>query len=510
MKVPFLLLIAFFFAFIGCSGGDEPVEGVPTLGKSVDVLLNDAIISLKEEQWDNAVEYYNAAYNKDNNDARTIIYSVIASLAKISVDPKVVALMKNHFGFTAYPNRLNALFSDEWMKKYPDYIMYSYYHEPSGRWAYWEGDGYYIWEYDYDQGSYTTTLVSSQAKYDSVALPTIKDPPSWLNGSEAYQNAMFSGNVLSSENWAISLLANLLDKNTSGLNGLLDDVIDGVFGDSYNAAVEKLKKLENRKEERINLDPYFIEKLGLEDIFDEYDQIGWAEVNVILSATLLSKASLEWVQSYDLSSNLNWLKYPWKADGDDILEHFKQANRNDFPFNNNFFNVRPGKMANAKADYIKAIKGFQDSYTSIKNSELYPEKVKESYNTINEGFGQLIAAIENGGKFYVPEDPTKGAWPSSKSNAELTIDMGKFFAEGYFSLQNIFEVENGKPVFYSDDEKLTPANYLSLIDNNGNLQLNLNVGHIEAILDKSENGFERFGTNLDRDIAKAIFAKYYP
>jgi hypothetical protein len=486
MKVPFLLLIAFFLTFISCSGGDYPEDGVPTTGKSVNVLLSDAISSLEKERWDDAVAYYNAAYNKDNNDVRTIIYSVIANLAQISIDPKVVALMKNHFGFTSYPNKLNALFSDEWLKEY----KYE--------------DCYYYWYYD--EGSWYTR---DECEIYGENLPEIRTPD-WIKNSEAYRNAVFSGNVLSSENWAISLLANLLDKNTNGLNGLLDDVIDGVFGESYNTAVERLKKLENRKEERITLDPYFIEKLGLEDVFDEYDSVGWAEVNVILSATLLSKASLEWVQSYDLSSNLNWLKYPWKANGDDMLEHFKQANKNDFPFNNNFFKVRPGKMANAKADYIKAIRGFQASYTSIKSSELYPEKVKESYNTINDGFGKLIAAIENGGKFYIPEDPTKGAWPTSKNDAELTIDMGKFFAEGYFSLQNIFEVENGKPVFYSDGEKLTLANYSRLIDNNGgNLRLNINVGYIEAILDESKNEFEYFGTNFNRDVAKAIFEKYY-
>jgi hypothetical protein len=475
MKVPFLLLIAFAVAFtFSCSSSDEDspfADGgknsdvkVPTEGKSLDKLLSDAVSSLKEEKWADAVAYYNAAYDKDNNDPRAIIYSVLANLAKISTDPKVVALMKEHFGFTAYPNKLNALLDDEWLKKYGE-----------------------------------------------EKLPIIKTP-SWLSSSEAYRDAMLSGNVLSSKNWALSLLANLLDKNTSGVNGLLDDVIDGVFGVSYNVAVERLKKLENKKEERINLDPYFIEKLELEDFFDEYDKIGWAEVNAVLSAILLSKASLEWVQSYDLSSNLNWLRYSWKDDGDDMLEHFKQANKSDFPFNNNFFNVRSGKMANAKADFIKAIKGFQASYASIENSELYPSKVKESYGTINDGFGKLISAIENGGKFYIPEDPTKGSWPTTKrSDVEFTIDIGKFFTEGYFSLQKIFEVENGKPVFYSDGEKLTVANYSGLLNSNyGNLQLKLNTGHIEAIVDEIENDFEYVGTDFDIEAAKAIFEKYYP
>jgi hypothetical protein len=489
MKTPFLLLIAFFFAFIGCSGDDEgsgggnsdvnvpnPDVNVPTAGKTVDVLLDDAINSLKEEKWDDAVAYYNAAYDKDNNDTRTIIYSVLANLAKISTDPKVVALMKEHFGFVTYPDRLNALFSDDWLIDYRD-----------EEWCYYSGE----------------------CKYYSDKLPAIRTPD-WIKNSELYADAMF-GNVLSTTNWGLSLFANILDKNATGFNSLLDDVIDGVFGASYNAAAERLKKLENKKETRIRLDPYFIRELELEDVFDEYDKVGWAEVNVILSSMLLSKASLEWVQSYDLSSDLNWLRYSWKDDRDDVLERFRQASKNSFPFNNNFLKARPGKMANAKADYIKAIEGLQASYASIINSELYPDKVKESYNTINDGFGKLIAAIKNDGKFYIPEEPTKGNWPTTKRNdVEVTIDMGKLFTAGYFSLQNIFEVENGKPVFYSDGMKLTPTNFSLLMSiNDGNLQLNLNVGRIEAIIDESESRFELIGLNFDKDFAKAIFDKYY-
>jgi hypothetical protein len=133
--------------------------------------------------------------------------------------------MKEHFGFTNYPARLNALFSDEWMKK-----------------------------------------------YDGTTLPVIKTPE-WLKGKGSmYNDALLSDNVMSVENWTLSLFANVIDKNSNGLNALLDDVIGGMFGAYYNVAAERIKKLENKKEERITLDIYFIEKLGLEDIFDEYDR----------------------------------------------------------------------------------------------------------------------------------------------------------------------------------------------------------------------------------------------
>jgi len=561
-----LLPVALIFAFISCSdnnvsdgqSGDNSDVKVPTSGKNVDELLQCGEDELKKEHWDEAISYYNAAYEKESDNPKTIIYSVLANLAKISTDPKVVTLMKEHFGFTTYPNKLNALLSDKWMKDYCD-VEYDYYDRTLREWVYWEKarngevneDGYYY--YNYSTGKYT--LVSTQPRCYNEQLPAIRTP-SWVQGKGSiYNDALLSGNVMSVENWSISLLANVIDKNSNGFNPLLDDVIDGVFGASFNLAVERLKKLEPKKEKRINLDPYFIEELDLEDVFDEHDQIGWAEVNTILSAMLLVKASLEWIQSYDLSTDLNWLKYAWKDDIDDIRNHFKSVDANKLPFNNNFFKVRPGKMENAKADYVKAIKGFQSSYASIVNSDLYPSKLQESYATINGGFDELTKSINNGGKFYIPENPTKGTWPTSKNgDVVATIDMGKFFTPGYFSLPNIFKTDGGKPVFYltynnyDDDEchweeeeywddyweeydyrwvrvceeptpkqepvLLNKSNYSALISEGGRLSLALKTAPFKAIVANDElddfDEFIYFSTGLSGTDAKIVFEKYYP
>jgi len=563
-----LLQVALFLAFMGCSSNDDSEGGgnnsdvkVPTDGKSVDEILENAVDELKKEHWDEAVAYYNAAYEKDSDNPQTIIYSVLANLAKISTDPKVVTLMKDHFGFTTYPNKLNALLSDKWMKEYPSYIDRSYYDRSSGRYAYWEyarwgnvdKDGYYY--YDYKNGRYTYTLVSTQPIYETATLPVIKTPD-WVKGSKGsvYNDALFSGNVMSVENWAISLLANVLDKNSNGFNNLLDEVIDGVFGTSFNLAVERLKKLENKTEKRINLDPYFIDKLDLDELnFDKDDQVGWAEVNAILSATLLVKSSLEWVQSYDLSIDLNWLKYAWKNDADDIRNRFNNVDASKLPFNNNFFNIRSGKMKNAKADYVKAIEGFKKSYASIMNSDIYSSEVKDYYGAINGGFDELIKAINNGGKFYIPKEITKNStWPTSKNgDVVATINLGKFFTEGYFSLPNIFETDGKKPVFYLtyndgydddcypwklmwDDEEeeytqvyvgcpepepkkdpvmLTKSNYNSLISDGGYLSLAVKVAQFKAIADIDKLDYsevEYIPTGLRGTDAKIVFEKYYP
>jgi len=496
---PSLLLTGLFFAFMGCSDGGAGGSGggggsssgsggglsQSCRTSSVDGLLQCAVNELKKEHWDEAVAYYDAAYEKNNDDAKAIIYSTLANLAKISIDPKVVALMKNHFGFTTYPEKLNALLSDSWMKEYKDeYEDCSY--------------NYYNWNYSCTTG------------YDNIMLPAITTP-NWVKGSGSmYNKAILSGNVLSFDNWAISLFANIVDKNSEGLNTLLDDVTDGVFGASYNLAVERLKRLENRTD-RIKLDPYFIEQLDLEDIFDEHDQIGWPEVNAVLSAMLLVKASLEWVQSYDFSIDLNWLKYSWKEDSDDVLNHFRSVDAQKLPFNNNFLKPRSGKMAKAKTDYIKAIRGFQSSYTAIKNGNFYPGKVKDAYNTINGGIDALIAAIDEGKKFYIPEEPTQGTWPTrDRSDVVAIVDLERFFREGYLSLQNIFvTTSGGSPVFYLNKVKLTSSNYASLIDNGGSLQLKLNPTYIEDIRDMNNDIEEYIETGIEGELAKVLFKKYY-
>jgi hypothetical protein len=542
-----ILLSVSIALFAACSNKietgnyDNSDVNVPTANKSVDQLLGDASNSLEKDEWDEAIAYYNAAYNKDNDDARAIIYSTLANLAKISTDPKVAALIKNNFGFTDYPSKLNALFSDSWMKDTPS-LEFDYYDQASGRWVDWyrkgernrcndepvNANGYYYC--NWQNGNYNFVLVSSTPKLNKERLPGIRTP-NWLKGSGSLYDSYLINGAFSVDNWALSIIANILDRNSNGFNGLLDEVIDGVFGASYNEAVDRLKKLENKKEERIKLDPYFIEKFGLEEIFDEYDKIGWAEVNAVLSAMLAVKASLEWVQTYDLNIDLNWLKFAWSENEDkfeqDFFDKFKSLAPNQLPFNNNFLKIRSDKsMATPKATYVAAIRGLQASYASIQNSELYPSEVKNAYPAINDGFEKLISAINSGGKFYIPkEDPTKiNAWPATSSNAQATVDLGKLFTPGYFSLQNIFETDNGKPVFYLEREicdeyywdcyynyvKLDKNNYAAKIYEGGRLSLKLNTNKITAIADKiPEDEIEYAELGFNQEHAKIIFEKYY-
>jgi len=447
------------FIYLGCDnnpadskkGDDGPdLVDIPTAGKSLDSLIMYGHLSLISGQFDEAVAYYEAAYRMDGNDVRAITYSSMARLAAISVEPKVVDLFKNRIGFTQYPNRLNALMSSGWMMAYNDY--------------YWDED---------------------------VPLPTMIAPSWVIGGSNSVYNGTLFNNAPTVETWGIIFLANLLDKNTNGLNTLLDQTIDAVFGASFNEVSNRIAKLKGKDMAPLNKD--FLMFAGFDDMFDEYDLIGWAELNALISFMTAIKASLEWIASYDWNTNLNFLKFAWTGAEKDWYDRLRDdLAASDLPFNNNFLKARSGKMDAAKATFIKAVEGLQASYTAILTNNNYPQAVKDAYPALNDGANKLIAAVRNGGVFYFPEgDPTKGSvWPTSGNG----IDMGKLFTPGYFSLDKLFETEGGKPVFYTaewecgwsdcypvNEVKLTAANYIDQLMENWWAGLKFNSGYAAAV-----------------------------
>jgi hypothetical protein len=539
MKQFLSVLLTMVLLFItGCdfgtsnnNNGDKPK---PTNADSLILLGNSA---LRNQMYDEAIGYYETAFEADNNHTKAIIYSTMAKIAKISIDPKVVNLFKNRFGFKDYPNRLNALLSDEWLTKYPDeYISWSHYDDVIGEWVYWYDEwyvnsdnysdirkvGYYYYNYDYKY-----VFVSDKPIYEKggeYLLPGLA-VPSWVKGGSDswYNETLISTNKAHSfETWCLLLFANAVDKNTSGLNTVLDELISSVFGASFVDVGNRIKKLENNKTATITLDRDFIEALYLDDIIDEYDLIGWAEVNAIVCAMTGVKACIEWLAAYDWNTDLNFLKYAWKSDENDFYEHIKTIDSKNLPFNNNFLNARPGKMSVAKASFITAIEGIKASYDAILTSDLYPTEVKNAYPTINDGIGKLLYAIKTGGKFYIPSDPTEGNWPTAGGTGVLLgVDMGLFFYEGYFSLKNVFETENGKPAFYADGIKLTTSNYTAAIrDATDYIGLKFKTTTINKIvfdfpelyeeIPELTNGSDGWIVGMfPPALAKTLFEKYY-
>jgi len=421
------------------------------------------------------------------------------------------------------------------------------YYDESGRYARWY-DEWYVQSSAYPGvnrvgyhrqtcGSSNTgfscnyTFVSSEKRFYNATLPGLADV-NWVKGSNSVYNSTLFNNAPTVDTWAILLYANLLDKNTNGLNNFLDEAIDAVFGASFKEVCSRIDKLEGKP--LFTLDKEFLEAVNLENVIDEHDMVGWPELNALVSFMTAIKGSLEWIAAYDWNTNLNFLKFAWTNDEADFYNKLRGVNARDLPFNNNFLKARSGKMDASKASFIKAVEGLQASYTAIQSSSIYPSVLKgETYKVINEGAGQLASAIRNGGVFYVPIDdfsysnpagvavPSRpndenqlfktannplniSSWPTSGNG----INMGKLFQPGYFSLQNLFETEDGKPVFYADGVKLTASNYAQRIDNAGRAGIKFKGGHVGDILVPKNNDFNEPVLNFPARYAKLLFEKY--
>jgi len=613
----------------GSSDGDDVT--VPTAGKSVDSLLKDGHAALKKKSYDEALGYYEGAYKNDGNNAKAITYSVLAKLAGISIDPKVVSLIKNKIGFSNYPNRLNALLSTDWMKNYPsesfdwgywddnigeygeyvswydrydvdngdypginregyyysthvgyvfvndmpryeDRIVWSYCDDLPGsciRWfdewevqyGYYPGvnsTGYYSQNYNNDYGDWVYTFISNTPRYEQYIagyydnvinryvrwfdeweveygyvgrvgyyydnyvynfvsaaqrnlrvydnyLPGLLTPD-WVKGdNNSVYNTSLINNAPSLETWSILLFANLLDKNTNGLNSLLDETITAVFGGTFDEICTRTNKLKDKGS--ITLDREFLTALEFDGLIDEYDKVGWAELNALTSFMTGIKASLEWVAAYDWNTDLGFLKFAWGMNmEEDFYNKLKNINANNLPFNNSFLEARPDKMNAAKTDFVKAVTGLKASYSDILTSDLYPSEVKNAYPTLSQGADKLIAAINNGTVFYVPDDPTKGNWPTTGNG----VHMGKLFEPGYFSLQNLFETEtNRRPVFYAKNgTKLTISNYTALIDDAGYAALKFKAKHVTDVLAGYNTTAGDEMLDIPARYAKLLFEKY--
>jgi len=143
-----LMLVLFFSSCSSPAGGSggsvsQGNGGTPIpaedVSKSDTELVNEANTALSEGDWQQAINKFRIAYQKNPSDANKIYYA-LTEFATLSVDSTIVEIMRNKLGVTSYPATLNALFNSEWAKDksqtalggswakpYPRYKSYSIY-----------------------------------------------------------------------------------------------------------------------------------------------------------------------------------------------------------------------------------------------------------------------------------------------------------------------------------------------------------------------------------------------
>lgn len=484
-----------------------------TSTKDYSKYIEEGITAVENANFDLAITKFNQAYKLEAND-ETRVYSALASLASISTKQTTADFVKKHLGITNYPATMNALFRPDWLDateyiKYEDkdwifgyedftkstdnYATYykvnitpaaeyssntvSYhsiykkatiegktFYPSLGDLAYYEKDTkgsssysqYYTYTLD-ENGEYYVYI--GNLSDESLASYQSYSSSSWDGVDYTYyKKAMFP--TLSVPEWFKNskfsnyfgelLLANILNGNTKGLNDALDDLYNVLFSSEYEDACKKIDAVTGS----VKIPSRVIEDFGLTEIVgDTSVKLGKAELALIKTSFNILKSTVEYAQSYNLNSDLSFLKFDW-ADKDaamKVFEKYLQYDASIDPLANGFMSQRSTeKMAASKEHFASAVSDLIAAYDDILANAAdygYPTALTDvlnEYKVLREGAVQLQAAITDGGKFYIPEtDGLPASWPASGS---LYIDIGKLFDASNFALKNFIACdENNIP-----------------------------------------------------------------
>jgi hypothetical protein len=485
---------------------------------SVTDLIASGTASLKNKNFDAAIDYFEAAYQKDSTNKDAIVYSTLAKLASIPRDASVHTLIAERLGVLSYPNSLDQLITSNWMTDYPkeravqwyyDEQMHSvawYNHDPAGS---GHGAGYYY--YDYSIPSSYVVFVSSTRKYETSTSPYPSlTVPDWAKTTGMYTDTLTSQGLESASTWPILVFTNLLDRNTNGLNTLLDEILSSVFGASFDEAVTRVAKLDyNTPRTRVTADT--LEGLGLYDIFEGDVDMGKAELELLISSLRIVKATFEWLDAYDWNTNLSLLKFDWNDGYDAFKTKLAAMSPSDLPLRNNFLKARTnGAMTASKADYVKAIDTMLSAYEHIDDSLLPPAVIdaKNDNKWIKDGLTKLTAAINGGTAFWVPEAaPSGDTWNGSEASSSFGVDMSKLFAAGQLGLDKLIELDSGspaKPTFYNGDEAITSKTGIG----DAIIGLKLKAGPLNEIV-KGSDMEDQIIPVLPPEIAEILWELYH-
>jgi uncharacterized protein YjdB len=441
--------------------------------------LDEGISYLVNGQYDQAISSFEAAFTADTSGSSTyvesVVYSSLGKLSSILKENSFRSLMANRLGVTGYPTTLDSLFTGDWFAEYAGEIDYYYpaTDQSSYEWVEygWFSEfttaGWYLC--DYSDWPLTYTFISADFNWPATqgmvntAFAPGFNPPSWLTGPGSYYNnnliSMGGGKTLKS----IVLLeylfyANLLDKNTNGLNTLLDEVTNAVFGSTFTSVDSRINTLVYNA--HATLDADVIAAFGLNELFEGDDiHIGKAELKVLISGLKLIKGSLEWLRAYDWNINLTYLRGDFGYEDaymEDLFEELMGINPNHLPLRSSFLKERSGaqaRMNQSKTDYLGAIGDLFDAWDYIDQSGDIPPAVHDildNYQWIKGGLDELRAAINGGTTFYVPEElPGGNTWSTvSSGDAAFGVNFGKFFTPGQLGINNLIENNSNTPKFY--------------------------------------------------------------
>jgi hypothetical protein len=370
-----------------------------------------------------------------------------------------------------------------------------YYDEDSGYRVYWresdpgsgtgyQGPGYYRILYNtYHPAGTTPRYTRRDEKLPGLSVP------GWFAETGAYKDSLTTAGGLQAAEWPLLLMANLVEKNQSGLNTLLDDILSSVFGDAFETAAGRVAALSYG--DSVQVAEALIAAFGLSEVLEGDDiYVGKAELDILFSSIRLFKAGLEWVAAYNWDTDISFLRTDWKT----LEDNLAALSPKNLPFSNNFMkNRNNGMMGESKKDFDKALTDAIAAYTHlISEQSKLPGAYKDilgEYGWIKDGLSKLKSAINNGTAFYVPEEePSGSTYNNSSAGAVIGINMGNLFTPGQFAIDHLITTESGgaSPQFYAfsgdDPVAITGKAQMDSLDGDSFIGFRLNLAPIKEVL----------------------------
>ncbi len=465
------------------------------------------------------------------------LWKTFLDLASVAVNKDIVSLAQDNFGFVGYPNTLKTLFSDAWFSKqwygsrqgFVKYgtvaqakaaKLYEFYvpftessstsdgfiwgyslnsdNASSGVWSYfaaWSDSSTQLARVDYYDSSeqYTVSGSSSIAlppdtstayvKYDNITdlanpasmLPAIS-APSWASSLVKYQ-----GNSLSA--YPLYIIANVIDRNPSGLNAMVDKVLSGAFGSDFDSVVAAIKDMPSSLS--ITIPGSMTEN-------DDFDlAISKDELLAYAGSLEILKGYFQYIASYNFNTDLSAFKIDELFGGlstnigsyGDDLPSYALTIMNAYPKGILGTGILANRsQATRNASRASIVQGVTDIYTA---GTALSAKLKDgSYDTLltmahSKMTGEDLAGIIDG---YLPSakalyeaiaDSAKSVSVSISDTETVTATPGAIFDGAFFSPANLFElqgVEKIKLYFWTGTEDYHEGwTYTGLVDDQATL-----------------------------------------
>ncbi|MDR2447724.1 MAG: hypothetical protein LBD58_10660 [Treponema sp.] len=411
--------------------------------KDFDALITSARKYLAAGQYDSAASFYEEAYQKNKDDPEAILYSTLAKLGSMLIDPYVGSILSGSLHFASVPDTLDAWICDE---------------------EFWEENDPNLWYATYAATEYTpddAVLPKIYSRFSGFITPfgdfQIAQAP---NTREKFINLIFWG---------------LISSHTDGFNELLERINRHVFGENFEAIARRAETLS--KDTRVPLNDRLKKRFKLEALYGDNGEpvyIGKAELDYIIANLRALKAAFEYLAAYDWSIDLRpWLTSQiFTDDGlDDILNKiFAQAANNPshqaywrdystveriLPFKNTFLTMRNAALLDkARVDLSKAARMANDSMAHWYGvSEKYAttrftDEAKSERQWSRDAWAEAQAALDGDGIFRFPKKLPKGGdmWIEEASGDYYAISVSEFFKPSAFTLANLFVTELGGKV----------------------------------------------------------------